>query len=95
MEAANGLEALRKASDQKQTINLLLTDVVMPGMSGPELALHLGREQPAMKVIYMSGYADEALGNHGVLAEGMEFLQKPFAPHDLTVRVRESLQSAG
>jgi signal transduction histidine kinase len=95
MEAANGLEALRKASDQKQTINLLLTDVVMPGMSGPELALHLGREQPAMKVIYMSGYADEALGNHGVLAEGMEFLQKPFTPHDLTVRVRESLQSAG
>ena len=48
-----------------------------------------------MKVIYMSGYADEALGNHGVLTEGMDFLQKPFTPHDLTARVRESLQSAG
>jgi PAS domain S-box-containing protein len=95
LEAANGLEALRLASDQNQAIHLLLTDVVMPGMSGPELALHLGQEQSDMKVIYMSGYADEALGNHGVLAEGMDFLQKPFTPHDLTVRVRESLQSAG
>jgi CheY-like chemotaxis protein len=92
LEAANGLEALRLSSQQKDPIHLLLTDVVMPGMSGPELALHLGREQAAMKVIYMSGYADEALGKHGVLAEGMEFLQKPFTPHDLTVRVRESLQ---
>jgi PAS domain S-box-containing protein len=95
MEAANGLEALRLASDQKQPIHLLLTDVVMPGMSGPELALHLGRDQATMKVIYMSGYADDALGNHGVLAEGTDFLQKPFTPHDLTVRVRESLQTAG
>jgi two-component system, cell cycle sensor histidine kinase and response regulator CckA len=95
LEAANGLEALRLASDQKQPIHLLLTDVVMPGMSGPELALHLGQEQPDMKVIYMSGYADEALGNHGILAEGMDFLQKPFTPHDLTVRVRESLHTAG
>lgn len=94
LEAANGLEALRLASDQKQPIHLLLTDVVMPGMSGPELALHLGREQSDMKVIYMSGYADDALGNHGVLAEGMDFLQKPFTPQDLTVRVRESLQTA-
>jgi PAS domain S-box-containing protein len=95
VEAANGLEALRLASGQKLPIHLLLTDVVMPGMSGPELALHLSREQAAMKVIYMSGYADEALGNHGVLADGMEFLQKPFTPHDLAVRVRESLQSIG
>ena len=95
MEAANGLEALRLASDQKEPIHLLLTDVVMPGMSGPELALHLGREQSAMKVIYMSGYADEAIGSHGVLAEGMEFLQKPFTPHDLAMRVRESLQTIG
>jgi two-component system cell cycle sensor histidine kinase/response regulator CckA len=95
MEAANGLEALRLASDQKGPIHLLLTDVVMPGMSGPELALHLGRDQSALKVIYMSGYADDALGKHGVLAEGTEFLQKPFTPHELTVRVRDSLQSTG
>ena len=95
MEAANGLEALRIASSGKQAIHLLLTDVVMPGMSGPELAGHLGREHAGMKVIYMSGYADDAIGNHGVLAEGMDFLQKPFTPHDLSVRVRDSLQSAG
>jgi CheY-like chemotaxis protein len=95
LEAANGLEALRLAADQKQPIHLLLTDVVMPGMSGPELALHLGQEQPDLKVIYMSGYADDALGNHGILAEGMDFLQKPFTPHDLAVRVRESLHTTG
>ena len=94
MEAANGLEALRIASNEKQPIHLLLTDVVMPGMSGPELALHLGREHSSMKVIYMSGYADEAVGSPAALAEEMEFLQKPFTPHDLTVRVRESLQSS-
>ena len=91
LEASHGLEALRLASQQNSPIHLLLTDVVMPGMSGPELALHLSREQPAMKVLYMSGYADEALGHHGVLAEGMEFLQKPFTPQDLGLRVRESL----
>ena len=95
MEAANGLEALRIASNERQPIHLLLTDVVMPGMSGPELALHLGREHSTMKVIYMSGYADEVIDSHGVLADGMDFLQKPFTPHELTVRVRESLQSAG
>ncbi len=91
LEAANGLEGLRIASQQSGPIHLLLTDVVMPGMSGPELALHLKREQPGIKVVYMSGYADEALGQHGVLAEGMEFLQKPFNPHDLAIRVREAL----
>ena len=94
LEAANGLEALRLAANQKEPIHLLLTDVIMPGMSGPELALHLGREQTEMRVIYMSGYADEALGKHRVLAEGMEFLQKPFTPQDLTARVRESLLAA-
>jgi two-component system, cell cycle sensor histidine kinase and response regulator CckA len=91
LEAANGLEALRLVSQQSGPIHLLLTDVVMPGMSGPELALHLSREQSGMRVIYMSGYADEALGHHGVLSEGMDFLQKPFTPHELSLRVRESL----
>ncbi len=92
IEAANGVEALRLASQQKDAIHLLLTDVVMPGMSGPELALHLGREQPAMKVIYMSGYADEALSKHAGLSEGMVFLQKPFTPDDLAVRVQDTLE---
>jgi two-component system cell cycle sensor histidine kinase/response regulator CckA len=93
LEAANGQEALRLASQQNGRIDLLLTDVVMPGMSGPELAGHLNREQPSMKVLYMSGYADDALGHHGILAEGMAFLQKPFTPHDLARGVREALGS--
>jgi signal transduction histidine kinase/ActR/RegA family two-component response regulator len=94
LEAANGLEALRMAAEQHDPIHLLLTDVVMPGMSGPDLAEHLGRDHAAMKVIYMSGYPDEALGHHGVLAQGMEFLQKPFTPEALALKVRDTLGTA-
>lgn len=91
IEASNGREALRLASEHSARLDLLLTDVVMPGMSGPELAEQLTREQPTIKVLYISGYADEALGHHGILEEGVEFLQKPFTPQDLTRRIRETL----
>jgi CheY-like chemotaxis protein len=91
LEAANGREALRLISQHAGRLDLLLTDVVMPGMSGPELAERLAREQVGLRVLYMSGYADEAIGHHGVLEPGVEFLQKPFTPQDLAQRVREVL----
>jgi CheY-like chemotaxis protein len=90
-EAANGREALRLVTEHGGPLDLVLTDVVMPGMSGPELAERLSREQPGLRVLYMSGYADEAIGHHGVLEPGVEFLQKPFTPQDLVQRVREVL----
>ena len=91
LEAANGREALRLVSQHPGPLDLMVTDVIMPGMSGPELADRLAREQPALRVLYMSGYADEAIGHHGVLEPGVEFLQKPFTPQDLAQRVREVL----
>jgi PAS domain S-box-containing protein len=91
LEAANGREALRLVTEHGGPLDLVLTDVVMPGMSGPELAERLSREQPGLRVLYMSGYADEAIGHHGVLEPGVEFLQKPFTPQDLVQRVREVL----
>ncbi|MEP7327063.1 MAG: response regulator [Gemmatimonadota bacterium] len=91
LEAANGREALRMVSEHSGQLDLVLTDVVMPGMSGPEMAERLAREQPDLRVLYMSGYADEAIGHHGVLEAGVEFLQKPFTPQDLAQRVREVL----
>ncbi|MEO8199968.1 MAG: PAS domain S-box protein [Gemmatimonadota bacterium] len=91
IEASSGREALRLAAEHPSQLDLLLTDVVMPGMSGPELAEQLRKEQPSLRVLYMSGYADEALGHHGVLRDGLAFLQKPFSPQDLTRRIRESL----
>ncbi|HEV8124480.1 MAG TPA: response regulator [Gemmatimonadales bacterium] len=91
LEAANGQEALRLVSEHTGPLDLVLTDVVMPGMSGPEMAERLSREQPGLRVLYMSGYADEAIGRHGVLETGVQFLQKPFTPQDLAQRVREVL----
>lgn len=71
----------------------MVTDVVMPGMSGKELAEKLAGERASMKVLYMSGYTDDAIVHHGVLEEGVEFVQKPFSTSDLAHRIREILDS--
>ena len=73
------------------TIHLLLSDVVMPGMSGPKVAEMLTGMRPAMKVIYMSGYTDDAILRHGVMAHDMAFLQKPFTPERLHNKILEVL----
>jgi two-component system cell cycle sensor histidine kinase/response regulator CckA len=71
----------------------LLTDVVMPGISGVDLAEHLARRYPGLKTLFMSGYTDEAIAHHGVLAPGIAFLQKPFSPMDLARKVRTVLDA--
>jgi signal transduction histidine kinase/ActR/RegA family two-component response regulator len=92
---ANGpKEALRVLVEHREAIHMLLTDVVMPGMSGRLLADQVLRERPGMRVLYMSGYTDNAIVHHGVLDAGTAFLQKPFTPDALIKKVREVLDAA-
>lgn len=70
-----------------------MTDVVMPGMNGQELAENLMSVYPDMKRLFMSGYTADVIAHHGVLDEGVHFIQKPFLKHDLAVKVREALSS--
>jgi signal transduction histidine kinase/sensor domain CHASE-containing protein/ActR/RegA family two-component response regulator len=90
-EAGRGSEAIEICEREHGPINMMVTDVVMPRMSGPQLADHLAEVRPDMKVLYMSGYTDGSIINHGVLASGTAFLQKPFTPASLLNKVREIL----
>jgi PAS domain S-box-containing protein len=91
IEAQNSEDAVRLAGKHRSEIHLLLTDVVMPGMSGRDLAKHLTALHPYLRVLYMSGYTHNVIAENGTLEEGLSFLQKPFAPLALTQRVRETL----
>jgi len=84
-------EALILAEKHAGDIHLLVTDVVMPSMNGKELKERLEQVKPGIKVLYMSGYTANIIAHRGVLAQGVEFLQKPFATRDLTKKVRQSL----
>jgi PAS domain S-box-containing protein len=92
--ASSGPEALGLASRHPGAIHLLVTDVIMPRMSGRELARRFATLRPEAKVIYVSGYPDDAIIRHGVLESGLVFLQKPFAPEALAAKVREVLDGA-
>jgi CheY-like chemotaxis protein len=89
--AKSGTQALELASGHPGPIHLLLTDVVMPGLNGPQLVQRLLPFRPETKVLYMSGYTDDAIGPLGVLDGGAPFLQKPFTPDRLSKMVREVL----
>ena len=93
IEAGNGEEALVLCERHPGTIQLLLTDVVMAHMSGPKLAQRLVRLRPAMKVLCMSGYTDDAAVRHGVIAAKLAYLQKPITVENLTRKVRQVLDS--
>ena len=91
MTAAGGEEALSIAAAQDGEIDLLLTDVRMPEMTGPELAAKMLAQRPAMKVIYVSGYPDDIVAALGVTAEETVFLAKPFTIRILAAKLREVL----
>jgi PAS domain S-box-containing protein len=91
LEASQGDDALRISERHGGPIGLILVDVIMPGMSCSELAKHLKSPHPKMKVVYMSGYTDNAIVRHGVLEKGVNYIQKPFTMEGLARKVREVL----
>jgi len=94
MQAGDGPSALELLRRHSGKLDLLVTDVVMPGMSGPEVAQAVTSMRPGTHVLYTSGYTDSQIGHHGVLEPGIAFLQKPFSAHDLTRKVRSLLDDA-
>ena len=84
--------ALALIESKGAPVSLLVTDVIMPGMSGPELARQLLRLYPGLRVMYMSGYTDDELSQHGVLAPDVVLLPKPFDPKEFARTVREVLK---
>jgi CheY-like chemotaxis protein len=91
MTAPEGLAALQLMATCREQIDLLVTDVVMPQMGGRKLAETLLAEHPELKVLFMSGYTDDAVVRHGVLQANANFLQKPFTPNSLADKVRAVL----
>jgi PAS domain S-box-containing protein len=93
IEAGDGIEAMQQAQGHRGPIHLLLTDVIMPGMNGRELAGQLAPRRPEMRVLYMSGYTENAIGHNGMLDEGINLLQKPFTLAAMKAKVREVLDT--
>ncbi|MCA8942778.1 MAG: response regulator [Planctomycetes bacterium] len=93
LEAPNGAIALRKVSSSPEPIDLVLTDVVMPVMSGPEMARHLLRDRADLPVLFMSGYTDDTLTDHGFDAESVNLLRKPFSPSELLAAIERCLDA--
>jgi two-component system, cell cycle sensor histidine kinase and response regulator CckA len=91
LAAAAPEEALALAAKHQGPIHLLLTDVIMPGLNGKDLAGRLAMSRPEIKVLFISGYTADAIGKHEILDEGCAFLSKPFTPHGLLRKVRQAL----
>ncbi len=95
LELENVMDAERVCRQHHAGIDLLLTDVVMRDMSGPDLARWLQKIRPQTKVLFMSGYTDNAIVHQGVLEPGISFIAKPFTPSGLAGKVRQVLDGAG
>ena len=95
LEARNGVEAMELCAKHVGPLDLLLTDVVMPEMSGRELSERIKAIRPGVKVLFMSGYTEDAILHHRVLVPGIELLQKPLTPHSLVRKVRSVLDRGG
>jgi nitrogen-specific signal transduction histidine kinase/ActR/RegA family two-component response regulator len=91
--AVNGADAIEVAGREEGPIDLLLTDVVMPGMSGPEVAAYFARRRPSTKVLFFSGYTGDAISRHGVKGADIPLIQKPFSADDLVRAIRGILDS--
>ncbi len=94
LAAGNAEEARTLAAEHAGTIHVLLTDVIIPGANGRQLFAELARARPGLRVIFMSGYTANVIAHHGILEEGVHFLQKPFTVRALTLKVREALEPA-
>jgi PAS domain S-box-containing protein len=92
LPAGSGQEALAVAETHAAPIHLLLTDVVMPGMNGRQLAERIAKAHPEVKVLYTSGYTENAIAHHGVIDAGLSFIGKPYAPQTLAKKLREVLE---
>jgi CheY-like chemotaxis protein len=95
LHAGGGKEAVRISERHAGPIHLLLTDVIMPGMNGRELAHVLARKRPELAALYMSGHDKEIIAQRGVLEPGVAFIEKSFSAETLCRKVREVLDSAG
>ena len=93
LEASEGEEALQVCRQHDGTIHLLLSDVIMPGITGVPLIEQIKSLRPDIRILFMSGYTDDALGRQGVLASGVSYIQKPFMPADLLRKVYDILES--
>jgi CheY-like chemotaxis protein len=94
LTAPNGQDALRVASEHHgESISLVVTDVIMPRMGGKVMAEWLKTSFPDLKVLFTSGYTEDAIAHHGVLDKGVEFLPKPYTPESLDRKVRELLDA--
>ncbi|HLZ09756.1 MAG TPA: ATP-binding protein, partial [Chloroflexota bacterium] len=93
LDAEGGAQAMQAATNHARPIDLVLTDVVMPGLNGPQVAEELTRLFPDLKVVYMSGFTDDMVFRHGVISEGVNFLQKPFTAAGLILKVRDTLDN--
>jgi CheY-like chemotaxis protein len=93
LEASSGFDALSVSEQFAEPIHLLLTDVVMPKMSGPQLARRIQGARANIRVLFVSGYTDDATFQHGLLDRRVAFLPKPFTPEQMAIRVREVLDT--
>jgi two-component system cell cycle sensor histidine kinase/response regulator CckA len=93
VEAQDGGEALLRADDHRGPIDLMILDVMIPGVTAPDVVRRLRDARPAVRVLYISGYTDDLIGQHGQLHVGRDFLQKPFSLDALTRKVREVLDA--
>lgn len=91
LSTSNSDEAMKISDEYEGTIHFLLTDVIMPGMSGKELAIKIETQRPEIKILYMSGYAENVISHHGILDKNINFIQKPFSPGDLVRKIRKVL----
>ena len=93
LEAGSGEDALALLNRTKEKIDLVLTDLIMPGINGQELIETLQKERPEIKFILMSGYTDDIVAGRGVFEQGVEFINKPLLPMSLTNKIREVLDA--
>ena len=93
LESRSPREALELCRRHEGPIHLLITDIIMPEMSGRDLAEQMQTMYPEVRVLYMSGYTDDVIVHHGILEAGIDYLQKPFGPGALSQKVREILDS--